>query len=283
MIVALLSWWDETPARLTRCVVPLARFCDHLVAVDGAYQAMPGAELSPRSPGPQADAVVAGCDGAGLGVTLHRPAAPWYGDEVAKRSFMFKAAGLVCEPGDWLFVIDADEIVREVPADVHDRLAGDVATVEITDGVGSSLARRFFRWDPSLRVEGAHCVYVTDTRVLWGPGEEACGHVAGFRLEHQHVEGERRARQLAYYERRDRYGLETTARVPEGASGHYAFEPREGSCDFAMVVSLYEFALIVARGYGLLNGVRAAIVDSDPESGFIRFRLAEPYQAPVTA
>lgn len=296
MIVALLSWYDESPSALTRAVVPLARFCEHVVAIDGAYAAVPGAELAPSSPGSQADAVVAAAEGAGLGLTLHRPIAPWP-SEVEKRDALFRAAGLVCTASDWLFVIDADELVRDVPADLHDRLAAtehDVAEIELQNGSGSTIDRRFVRWSPGLHVEGNHYTWVASTisvdhddRLLRGSLDgflpETAEHVPGFRLEHMQAQGERRSKQLAYYERRDRLGLETTARVPEGGSAVYAFEPRQGSRHFAMVLSPQEYEAVKLTGHAMLDGQRAVVVeaDCDEESGFMRFCLDEPYKEPA--
>lgn len=296
-LIALLSWWDEDPAWLTRAVVPLGRFCDHLVAIDGAYATTPGSELSPASPGPQADAVVAATETAGLGLTLHRQAFPWWGDEVAKRSFMFRAANLVCEPGDWLFVVDADEIVRDVPASLRETLQGldeEVASVELYElpERGSHPARRFFRWDPTLRVEGAHYIYIAgEDRHLRGehePDLEPAAFISGFRMEHwsELRAAARRETQLAYYERRDRLGLEqTTARRSDGEGAVYAFDPREGSRHFALLVSPVEFRAVMDDGFGYLDGQRAVPVleDCDEESGFLRMIFDEPYRKPVVA
>lgn len=289
-VVALLSWWHEDPSRLLRCVVPLGRFCDHIVAFDGAYAATPGAELSPMSPGAQADAVVAAAEVAGLGLTLHRPMAPWPGNEVEKRDLMFRAAGLVCEAGDWLFVVDADEVVRDVPANLREQLDSSgrlVATIELQQDDGAMHARRFFSWSPTLRVEGRHFTYVTGADTyLWGDSGEhelaLPAHIAGFRMTHEQSQGPRRATQLSYYERRDRLGLEATARVPSGNPPVYAFEPRDGSRHFAVYASPEEFASVTARGEAKLDDIPARVVagDCDPESGLIRLELAEPYRSP---
>ena len=78
MICTLLCWWDEDPAWLTRAVVGVRPFTDHLIAVDGAYESIEGSYDHPRSPGPQVDAIVAAADGMGL--TLFQPVQPWVGD-----------------------------------------------------------------------------------------------------------------------------------------------------------------------------------------------------------
>lgn len=228
MIVALLSWWNEEPSWLVRTIAGVGRFADHLIAVDGAYEHMGGAYDQPHSSGDQADAIVAACDGAGMGLTLHRPLVPWVGDEVAKRSWMFKAAGLVAESGDWLFVVDADEIPVEVPGSLHgqlDRIDAEgikVATITLNTPPerGNDTVRRFFRYDPSLRVVGRHYWYAVgpedDPRLLWGNSDDPrvlpTAHIDGFRSEHWTGKRHpfRREAQLNYYARRNREGLETS-------------------------------------------------------------------------
>jgi hypothetical protein len=61
-----LSWFDEPIGWLTELVASLAPHIDHLVAVDGAYGLLPGAEA--RSPTDQAHAITGACAGAGVGV-----------------------------------------------------------------------------------------------------------------------------------------------------------------------------------------------------------------------
>jgi hypothetical protein len=226
-IVALLSWWNENPAWLTRCVTPLGRFVDHLVAVDGAYEHVSGSHEHARSSGDQADAIVAACDGTGLALTLHRPTEPWIGDEVAKRTFMFQAAALLTEPGDWLFVVDADEFVQEVPASIRSQLeqatedgfeVGQIDMASPPPARGVDLSRRFFLADPSFRVEGRHFHYVagptTSPRLLWGDGSDPrllpAVHIEGFRSEHWTAKRHpyRRQAQLDYYARRKKLRLE---------------------------------------------------------------------------
>lgn len=225
-IIALLSWWDEQPGWLTRTIVPLARFCTHLVAVDGAYQHIGGSGEQPASPSVQADAVLAACDAAGLALTLHRPTEPWIGDEVAKRTFLFRLADLTAREGDWLFVIDADETVSAAPRSLHEQLeqaAADgveAATVHLAAPPERAAAavRRFFRWDPTLRVVGRHSHYAAgpddQIRLLWGPDDDPrtvpARHIDGFRLEHWTRERHpfRRQIQVGYYQRRRELRLE---------------------------------------------------------------------------
>ena len=248
-IVACLSWWEESPAWLARCVAGVGRFADHLVAVDGAYGHMADSTRYPRSGGYQVDAIVAAAQGAGIGLTLHQPLGPWLGDEIAKRSFLFKAATLVADPGeDWLYVVDADEMMIDVPSTLRDQLEAasadgfEVAAVEwfertidqpipgddqYADRFWEHLTVRsvqapmpkFFRADPTLRVERAHYIYVAgpadEPRYLWGNSTTQVlePHVAitGMRFEHwsRLRQPARRRLQKSYYEVRDRLDLET--------------------------------------------------------------------------
>lgn len=224
MIVTLLSWWDEDPSWLTRAVVGIRSFTDHLIACDGAYETIEGSYDHPRSPGPQVDAIVAAADGMGL--TLFQPTGPWVGDQVAKRTFMFRLADQVCQPGDWLFVVDADEIVTDVPADLMAQLeqARDegflAALVEQSDlpDRGIQPSRRFYLWDDTLHVDGGHWRFVSmlgGSRVLVR-GDEREEEVApaatlrGFRFEHWSDvrRPARRTTQRNYYLRRHREQLE---------------------------------------------------------------------------
>lgn len=250
-VIALLSWWEESPAWLTRCVAGVARFADHLVAVDGAYGHVAESTAFPRSGGEQVEAIAAACAGAGIGYTIHVPDGVWLGDEVAKRSFLFRAGSLVADEDDWYFVVDSDEMVTRAPAplELKEQLAAaaadgiDAGEVEWVDRTGNQPlpggdpqadklfealtlrsmqlqgVRKFFRADPTLRVERAHYVYVagpTDgPRYLWGNALlhdlEPCVHVEGLRFEHWSRLRQPARRKVAtdYYALRDELELET--------------------------------------------------------------------------
>lgn len=226
MIIGLVSWWEEDAAWLIRCVAGLSRFASHVIAVDGAYENMEGAYDAPRSSGNQADAIVAAADGYGMGLTLHQPPEPWHGDQVAKRTFMFNLAALIAGPGDWLYIADADEIVTQVPADLYEQLdqaakdGFEACTVEQSDlpGRGVQPCRRFYLYDPSLRVEGGHWRFVAGPRSKprLVRGDERTEKVLpareinGFRFEHwsELRNPHRREKQRGYYRKRHEEQLE---------------------------------------------------------------------------
>ena len=105
-IIGLLSWYDEAPQWLSTAITGFARVCDQIVAVDGAFALYPGAR--PTSHPLQAEAVLSTAESAGVALTLHRPNALFWGNEVEKRNLTVKLASAVAAEGDWLIVFDAD-------------------------------------------------------------------------------------------------------------------------------------------------------------------------------
>lgn len=90
-LVAMLSWFDEKPAWLSTVVSSAAvAGCDHIVCVDGPYSLL---TLTGSSSGvEQHDAIIRAASVAGIGLTLHVPDRPFIGNEVEKRSLMFRLA-----------------------------------------------------------------------------------------------------------------------------------------------------------------------------------------------
>lgn len=236
-IIGVLSWYSESAVWLAQTIASAAKCCDHIVAVDGAYGLYP--EGRNRSSAEQAAIISDVAAGFGMGVTVHTPKEKWFGNEVEKRSFMFKLAETIAEPNlDWYFVLDGDEVVLEVPSDFKQRLAAtELDAAEVTfwehqdpqqDPKLAAAARQFewsgqhrypirtlFRAIPGLHVETNHYTYKTpDGRLLWGNDAEAKQVVA---LDCQDVLVEHRThlRDLArrnaardYYNRRDSAGIE---------------------------------------------------------------------------
>lgn len=239
-IVAALVWYEESPSWLAALVASLHGLVDHLVAVDGAYALVSTSMRQPTSGREQAETIQAAAAAVGIGCTIHVPQQAWAGNEVEKRSFAFRAANLVCEPGrDWILVVDADEVVTFWPRDIHDRLAAsscDVAAVSlwqrhisaplpgengvVFDEISGSdpFFRKLFRADPTLRVEGAHYVYVVgepgEERYLWGHqgmhGVVEAEDIHDLRIEHRQEwrSPGRRKLQQTYYATREQVGTE---------------------------------------------------------------------------
>lgn len=185
-IIATLCFYDEPPAWLAATVASCARLCNHIVAVDGAYQLFPGANAKPTSSAMAHEVLVQAAAAAGIGLTLHVPTRPWPGNEVEKRSLMLQLAAAVGEPGvDWVFTIDADEVVTFASDLVRSDLAETDLHVATTTTVESSPAaddtqraayeagarpyRHLMRLLPGLRVVGAHWVYMGEV-----DGETVC-------------------------------------------------------------------------------------------------------------
>jgi hypothetical protein len=193
-IVALLAWYEERTDWLAEVVASLAgATVDHLIAVDGAYRLFPQARGASSSP--QADTINAVARGLGLGCTVHVPDGPWAGNEVAKRDAMFRLAHAVADPGDWLWVIDADEVIRDATG-VREHLEAsplDVAEVLLCErmsdgGPAYSPSRKLFRaQEGGIHVLCNHHTYTTaDGRVLRGDGLQVpAEQLHDVRVEHR--------------------------------------------------------------------------------------------------
>lgn len=218
-VVAALSFYDEPPELLTRCVGSLAGVADTIVAVDGAYAAFPGARERPASPQEQPLAVAWAASAAGIPswVTAFRRE-PWP-SEVEKRAYLMEEAARRAGPDGWVLVIDADEYVSQTPlgwreaASEAERLVLQVSLYDRRNET-AQLVRRLFRARHGLTVRNLHYRYLTgDGRVLWGDlnePQEPAGVLRGFGMIHD-PEGrsdDRTAARLAYYRHRDEAGLE---------------------------------------------------------------------------
>lgn len=223
-LIAILSWYDEPSWCLTELVASLAAAgVDHVVAVDGAYMLYPGGRG--QSPGEQAQTIVAGCEGAGMGVTVHCPQDVWFGNEIEKRSFTFAAGHLIADPGvDWLWVVDADERIQETLGlrDALEQSTFAVASLmidEVNDGTreGAFPLRKFFRAQPTgIHLENNHFTYVTgDGQLLFEgycvpkPELVECDHFGFVRIDHRGGRTKLRSHQAQiYYDRRKERGAE---------------------------------------------------------------------------
>jgi hypothetical protein len=223
-LIALLSWYDEPTWCLTELVASLAAAgIDHLVAVDGAYLLYP--EGRAQSPGEQAQAILAGAQGAGIGVSLFSGREVWFGNELEKRSFTFAAGHLVAEPEvDWLWVVDADERIQETLGLRHalEETEHDVASLlmdEVNEGTREGVLpiRKFFRAQPTgIHLEHNHYTYMTgDGRLLYegfnAPSDDLveCEHLPFVRIDHRGGRAPMRVAQAqTYYDRRKELAAE---------------------------------------------------------------------------
>lgn len=232
-VVGLLSWYEESPQWLAEMIASLPKAgISHLIALDGAYGLFPGG--TPTSDLTNVQAIQASCEAHGLTYSIHQPEEVWEGNEVEKRSALFELAEQVTTEDDWLFVMDADEVITDVPADFTARLAEtslDVGMVTFEeppreDGPAASYRwqrkRRYpirviFRAIRGIRVVQNHWTYVTpDGRRLWGQNKRTlepaldCTDLEIYhRSDHRHEA--RRADQYAYYRTRDEQQAELGA------------------------------------------------------------------------
>lgn len=211
-IIGILCWYDERPSSLAGVVTSLAKVgISHFVAVDGAYALYPaGRAYSDRE---QHAAISEVCKSLDIGCTLFAPSEPFVGNEVEKRCLSLRLAETVAEPNeDWYFVVDADHFVRSAIGHrgLLQETRHDVAAIRLTEGEGSMQCRCVLRAIPGLRYEGNHFTLMTpDGRNLH---TAAKGVLDLMRVEVEHRVGQRdggrREKQLHYYERRDRLGVE---------------------------------------------------------------------------
>ncbi len=214
-LVALLSFFDESPAFLHRLVLslPLAGIRT-LVALDGRYAHYPVAYVV--SPAEQTDALKRACDTAGIFLCLHIGPAPWE-TEMAKRTALFEKGEHVTSERDWYLIVDGDEEIISAPADLHDQLEHtvcDVATADLLQEIPHLAFPKMFRAVRGLHVKGNHYTYATpDGRYLWGNGHTTrleARHPTTMQVRHDERgrTPARRAGQVGYYMRRDHAHLE---------------------------------------------------------------------------
>lgn len=251
-VIALLSWFDESPTWLTAAVASASRLCDAIVAVDGAYLLFPGRKI--RSAPEQSEAILETALSLGMECVLHVPNQRWLGNEVEKRSHMLALGERIAEPWqDWYLVMDADDVLATVPKDARKRLeesefnVAEVSLVETDDEhshpAKENVARAFeaswdttmprrkmFRAIPGLTVQGAHWIYAYDRAdgsrgYLRGQREfepEDAEPLPDLIFEHRtRFRGRaRRELQRTYYSRRNDNRIEKATRViMEGTDG----------------------------------------------------------------
>ena len=237
-MIGLLSWYDEAESWLAATVSSFAPILDHLVAIDGAYAAYPGGRA--RSDVGQAETILRTADAVGLGVTVVSPRDVWFGNEVEKRSALFRYGLAEATPyEDWFVVVDGDEVLTKYPSDLRVRLeyldadaaevtlwnrenwgeiAPDVADRMVLPPESRTSLRMFFRAFPGTHAHGRHDVYIGNDPdgepvVLWGPdpiGPVPAANLLSVEVEHRSTKraAQRRKAAYDYYKTRDALGLE---------------------------------------------------------------------------
>jgi len=239
-VYALLSFYDEQPEHLKRCVESLKGFADVLVALDGAYATFPdGQRMSPMV---QRFALQDAAYASGMSYRITEPYGLWPG-EVEKRAALFELARSAgATPDDWFLIIDADMELAQWKPEARDLLAatsrdiGEVRWHDVqVDGVRHTTHtfRSMFRALPGLTVERTHFLYTVPLDECCGDRADGCcgrrrrflwhtpdGHISGepaldltgaVTLHHYNSgrDPKRRRRALEYYAARDAAGLES--------------------------------------------------------------------------
>lgn len=228
----LLCWYEEPESWLVSTVCSLKDLCDGVIAVDGAYASFPGGLRVPRSDPAQAEAIFRAAYSSGINCTVHVPTEPWWStdtpdEEVAKRDFMFRLGDTIGEPGDWYFVIDADESVHHTPFDVRQRLEKaeeEIAEVELWVRPNERfLSPRLFR-GPGMQVHNHHYQWTKNGKDYgWprrGPDAEPALMLDDLVIEHrvQHRNDYRKHQKETYYTLRDRM-IEAAGMMPMISDG----------------------------------------------------------------
>lgn len=223
-IIALLSFYAERPDWLANYAASIATTgIRHIVALDGAYARFPDATASSGTA--SHTALHTECADHGIDLTLRVPAAPFAGDEIAKRNALYQLAESVSTDGeDWYLVLDADEWVTYSHPDLHDQVAAlqvDAASVLITTRTSpldrhpddpTIIYRRLLRANHGLRVVGQHWKNVMPNGVRYFTGQVRSdeGPVLTLNVDHMTKlrDTERRHRAGTYYTQRDAEGWE---------------------------------------------------------------------------
>lgn len=239
-IHGIFSWFDESPSWIGTAIASLGRFCDHILAIDGAYALYPGGK--PKSHPNQVETILHTAEAAGVGCTIYQPQEVWWGNEVEKRNKAFDIVRSYAEEDvDWLCIFDADyHVVRCQPDSIRHELANtdcDVATYGIietedwlSNGANSlatqskietqwvSQTRDLYRCHASLLVGPAHGDYSRISNSKWkqvwlrGPYDLEPAHdISGFLTVYHRTKDRalvRRNAQQGYYQMRDQLGIE---------------------------------------------------------------------------
>jgi hypothetical protein len=229
---ALLSWYDEPASSLAATVASLHGLCDSVIAVDGAYALFPDALRRPRSGPENASVITSTAQSLGMDVTVHSRSQPWLKGESDKRDFMFRLGETVSTEDDWYLLIDADEVLSQVPPDTRELLekAVEFDAAEcfmwetarertLPNGVqigytSNHPIRRFWRCLRGIECGPAHHQFHVGDKWLSDAGRPRILVPAlslhDVRIEHRNVfrSDERLVAKTKYYAARDFFGIE---------------------------------------------------------------------------
>ena len=197
----------QDAAFLEACLAALRPQVDRLICVDGAYLDFPAY-------GPDAGSTD-GTQGIAraCGELIEAPGGAAWPDEIAKRNAYMAA----CGPGDYLLVVDADEVL-EGELDRTALKARDDWLVELylvrpsaDAGLGDPPPRdgnpcgihRAFRWREGIRYAGTHHAVHVGDRLIHPQHDLPQDWLPGVRLRHLSARRDpgRRARKERYYDR----------------------------------------------------------------------------------
>lgn len=230
MIVALLSFYDETPAMLDQCIRSLEGAVDRLIALDGAYALYPGGTA--KSPSPQQQTIIDAAEEVGITGQVVTPATVWAGQEIEKRNHLFALGEAETTSQDWYMVIDADETLTRFDPELHDWLTDSVfhvAQITLREYNGHTSAHRmYFRALRGLHVGDAHYHYLAPNPTgngnvwLWGdsatwapPLAPALDLTATTVVQHHARPKVRHDKAQTYYKQRDDQHLERNRYRPD--------------------------------------------------------------------
>jgi hypothetical protein len=218
-LVGFLSWYDEEPQRLQKCIEDMCTLgVEDVVAVDGPYDLFPhGGKV--ESSAVEVLAIEQACWERDMGCLIYQPRAPWKDNEVGKRTVMMEMALALCDEGDWLLGWDADYHLMSGldlrTCELPDRGVADVHFTDSPHPEGGSFypVRLLIKARESIRYAGNHHTYLfpdgTTTQVIPRQGDWVWQtQVYVQHLPEARVQG-RREKQVAYYEQRDSTGAES--------------------------------------------------------------------------
>jgi len=225
-LIALLSFFAEDEQYIEGDLRDLyALGVSEVVAVDGSYSRYNGPARSSLS---LIEKMYFLTKQLNMGLLLYQPTKPWIGDEVQKRQVMIDLAWSIAENEDWFVVWDCDYKLIDTSIDTPDwatialklmSTEEDFATVSFTESNnddGWHQMQMFIRAQ-LVTMDGNHHTYLlADGRrgqVLRRPVPNMADalDLSEIKVRHRVHERDsgRRAKQTAYYEKRDRLGLES--------------------------------------------------------------------------